>query len=132
MLLRKIVYGLLGVASGMYSMTLLPERVDNDLGNVIGQIVMAPIDFLEGISLFMVSFLMLSFFIRSLIEETYYLYKNNTISVVSYLFNYVVFGIFFILFLQNMEGTLMLFLFTVVYGMISVDFKKMAVKSVDY
>lgn len=116
---------LTGLISGFLFIKLFPVSVPMGISDMIVIFVLEPGGFFLGMIFFIISFLANAELIRSVIELTVSIIKNKKIHFLELSFSLTIIGSFFILSAISLWETIALFFFSVIYGIISLDFKKL-------
>ncbi|GLB58023.1 hypothetical protein [Cytobacillus sp. NCCP-133] len=116
---------LTGLISGFLFIKVFPLSVPMSLSDMIVIFVLEPGGFFLGMVFFIISFLANAELIRRGIELTISLIKNNKTQLPELLISLTIIISFFILSSISIWETIGLFFFSVIYGIISLDFKKL-------
>ncbi|WP_243290090.1 hypothetical protein [Bacillus sp. FJAT-47783] len=119
----KIITVFIGFSCGyMYIRSLALEK-PFDMTQFLLELILDPIQFFFAMVFFFVSFLANAYMFKHVIEETYELIKRKRWNGLQLLLSYSVFFVFYVLFLQGGVETFLLFIFSVVYSLLSIDLK---------
>ena len=130
-ILRDIMYLLIGYIGGLFAIRNLP-LITGEWGILISEIILYPARFFIGMIYFFVSFIALSSLLRQGLEQVYnFLLKKKKPSKPILILNLGVIGCFYLFVKETMKYTIhsfgvvfILLIFTLFYGMISIDFKR--------
>ncbi|MCS0786893.1 hypothetical protein NX021_01835 [Cytobacillus firmus] len=118
-----------GFISGILFIKFFPVSIPMGISDMIVIFVLEPAGFVMGMTFFLIAFIANAEIIRSIIEWTARLLKNmRSLKHMDALFGPVLslllIGGFFVLSVLSPWEALALFCFSVIYGIISLDFKK--------
>ncbi|MGA5690384.1 hypothetical protein [Cytobacillus pseudoceanisediminis] len=118
-----------GFISGILFIKFFPVSIPMGISDMIVIFVLEPAGFVMGMTFFLIAFIANAEIIRSIIEWTARLLKNmRSLKHMNALFGPVLslllIGGFFVLSILSPWEALALFCFSVIYGIISLDFKK--------
>ncbi|RBP89563.1 hypothetical protein DFO70_111217 [Cytobacillus firmus] len=118
-----------GFISGILFIKFFPVSIPMGISDMIVIFVLEPAGFVMGMTFFLISFIANAEIIRSIIEWTARLLKNmRSLKHIDALFgpllSLLLIGGFFVLLVLSPWEAFALFCFSVIYGIISLDFKK--------
>ena len=118
-----------GFMSGILFIKFFPVSIPMGLSDMIVIFVLEPAGFVLGMTFFLIAFIANAEIIRSIIEWTARLLKNMRSSkhmdaLFGPVLSLLLIGGFFVLSVLSPWEALALFCFSVIYGIISLDFKK--------
>lgn len=122
---NKILILITGLISGFLFIKFFPVSMPMNISDMIVIFVLEPGGFFLGMLFFIIAFLANAELIRSGIELTVMLVKRRKLSIFELLASSLILGSFFILVTISFWETIALFCFSVLYGIISLDFKKL-------
>ncbi|MCA1030550.1 hypothetical protein LCL95_05780 [Bacillus timonensis] len=99
----------------------IPQGVD--ASDVLIGFILSPVKFFAAMVCFFISFFLHSILIKRSIELTYGLFKGEIIDKVELVASCFFFVSFFILFQLGFWQTMVLLVFSTIYGIISLDFR---------
>jgi hypothetical protein len=116
-----IVYLIIGFCSGFFAASWIPPFFSQGLGESISTLILNPITFFFGMFCFFIGFIANASLVRTCIEGVYAIKKGYKIKKRKMFTSFLVLGSFISLFYINISVASLLFIFSVVYGMISLD-----------
>jgi hypothetical protein len=116
---------LTGLISGFLFIKFFPVSIPMSISDMIVIFVLEPGGFFLGMIFFIIAFIANAEMIRSAIELTALLVKYKKTHFFELLLSLLIIGSFFILSAISLWETIALFCFSVIYGIISLDFKKL-------
>jgi hypothetical protein len=126
--LYKIICQLImGFICGLLVIRWIPLSFPVDITNLFVQFILNPLEFFAASLVFIIGIVMNGNVIHSIITMTFVLKNKNSFSLAQW---FVSFGVIFNFILLMNEGlwqAVMLLIFSIVYGMISIDFQKVKV-----
>lgn len=125
-ILLKLVTGFVG---GILFIKFFPVSIPMGISDMIVIYVLEPAGFVLGMTFFLISFIANAEIIRTIIEVTAGIIKNikslkNSNALFGAVLIFLLMGCFFTLSALSPWEALVLFCFSVIYGIISLDFKK--------
>ncbi|WP_026585177.1 hypothetical protein [Bacillus sp. J33] len=116
---------LTGLISGFLYIKLFPVSIPMGISDMIVIFVLEPGGFFLGMIFFIIAFLAYAELIRGAVELTVFFIKYKNIHFFELLFSVLSFVSFIILSAISIWETIALFFFSVIYGIISLDLKKL-------
>ncbi|MCH1624777.1 hypothetical protein [Fredinandcohnia quinoae] len=127
----KLINGIIGFISGYLFILFVPIDHSFKLSSLFIQFIVNPFFFFIVMICFLIGFLTNSILIKGIIEGTYKLFKGFNVSIPQLLMCYSVLISYLFLFILGWLQTFLLLVFSLIYGIISVDFKKDTVFGID-
>ncbi|MFE8702646.1 hypothetical protein ACFYKX_18765 [Cytobacillus sp. FJAT-54145] len=122
---KKIIKLMIGFFCGYFYIKWMPISFPFTLSDLIVEYVLNPIEFFAATMVFFIGFIVNAELIRGGVEQTVLLIHKKKIQLVEFLTASFVLLSFIILFYTAIWQTLAFFSFSLIYGIISVDFKKL-------
>ncbi|MFD1738585.1 hypothetical protein ACFSCX_18855 [Bacillus salitolerans] len=123
-MLTYILYWLLGLCGGFLAANWIPPIFEIGLGPFISTLILDPITFFFGMGCFFVGFLANAALVRNGIRGTLFLSKGYKIHIPKLVISYLVIANFCLVFLFNLSIAVLFLIFSIVYGMISLDIRQ--------
>ncbi|MBU8879126.1 hypothetical protein BGM26_09025 [Bacillus sp. FJAT-29790] len=126
-MLRKILQLITGFLCGYLFIIWFPISFPAELSNMIVAVVLKPFEFFAAMLVFVVGFLTNAEIIREGIILTVNFFCFRKLSKLKLLMNCLILISFFVLFKLGFWETVVFFCFSFIYGIISLDFKKLKI-----
>lgn len=120
----KLFCGVIGFISGFFFTRLIKVEEPFSLSELLIGFILNPIQFFAAMLCFLVSFVTNAILLKEAIIQTLAILKKQSYSLKSAALGYSVSLSFLLLFQIGFWHTLVLSFFTIIYGIISIDFKK--------
>jgi hypothetical protein len=124
MLTTYFLYLLIGLGGGILAARWIPSFHFTDADQFLVTLVLDPFSFFFGMLCFFIGFLANAKLIKNCIEQTYALIKGVHTNFVHMSLSYLVFCSFIGLFFINISVAIVFLIFSVIYGMISLDLNR--------
>jgi hypothetical protein len=123
-MLTCILYLLIGLGGGILAASLIPSFHFTDAGQFLVSIVLDPLTFFMGMLCFFIGFIANANLVKNCIEQTYALIKGVHINFAHMFLSYLVVFSFFGMFFINSSVAIVFLIFSIIYGMISLDLNR--------
>lgn len=123
-MLKKILLLLFAVFCGLLTISLLPLHDLNDPSFIMANLILNPVRFFLGMTTFIITVLVLSTFIKSAIEQTFYWMKGESGFHAAIVIDYGSFACYLLFFERSWMITIFLVIFAVIFAVSSLELKK--------
>ncbi len=123
-MLFKLLCGVTGFFSGFFFIRLIEIEEPFNLSELLIGFILNPFQFFAAMICLLISFITNAILLKEAIIQTLFIVKKQSFSFKNAALGYCVILIFILLFQIGFWHTLVLSFFTVIYGIISIDFKK--------
>jgi hypothetical protein len=120
-MLKKLICLFLGTMCGMALSVMVSIPEPFSMETLFVNFVLSPVTFFASMLVFMVGFVCFSILIKGAIEQTYQLNKGRKAQLNDLFICYSVLISFCLLFFISFWQTFFLFLFSIVYGLFSIE-----------
>lgn len=131
-MLIKIIIWISCYVLGRITIYFLPKVDLQNLPFFISELIMNPLRFFLGMITLIMTVLLLSVYIKSIIEETYSLLMRKNFPSFLLIYDYSIFFCYLLLSKESVAITALLLVLSVSYGIISVDLKRKDIYGADY
>lgn len=131
-MLIKIIIWISCYVLGRLTIYFLPKVDLQNLPFFISELIMNPLRFFLGMITLIMTVLLLSVYIKSIIEETYSLLMRKKFPSFLFIYDYSIFFCYLLLSKESVAITALLLVLSVSYGIISVDLKRNDIYGADY
>ncbi|GMB07839.1 hypothetical protein [Thermolongibacillus altinsuensis] len=112
---------IVGFVSGYLMIAWTPLTVPFVFGTFITELIFNPLKTFLALVCFLIGFVANALLIRSAIRQTICLWKRKGVRIGELVFSYSAFASFYALSTMNAEKTFVFFLFSLIYGMMTMD-----------
>lgn len=131
-MLIKIIIWISCYGLGRLTIYFLPMVDLQNVSFFISELIMNPLRFFLGMITLIMTVLLLSVYIKSIIEETYSLLMRKKFPSFLLIYDYSIFFCYLLLSKESVAITALLLVLSVSYGIISVDLKRKDIYGADY
>ncbi|WP_044749043.1 hypothetical protein [Bacillus alveayuensis] len=119
----KLMSIFLGFLAGLLFIRTLPNKKPFEITEFLLELILHPVQFFLAMLFFFISFLANAYLLKKSFEETYLFLKKGGVKWHELLLSYTVVFTFYLLFLQSFWYTISLLLFSIIYSLLSLEFK---------
>ncbi|MEQ2528165.1 hypothetical protein EKG37_12950 [Robertmurraya yapensis] len=121
---KKSIRLLLGFGCGYLFILMFPIDSPFNLSEFLLEFVINPFSFFAASIVFIVGFISNALIIKEGVEETYLLYNQKESNLMEIIFVLLLMVSFYVLFQTGFWQTMVFFCFSILYGIISLDFRR--------
>jgi hypothetical protein len=123
-MLTYVIYLSVGFMGGLLSAIMIPSFLFTNINQLISTLILDPISFVIGMVFFFIGFIANATLIRNGIELSYARMKRAEISMGEIFLSSLVICSFSLTFLLNFSVAVIFLIFSIVYGMISLNLRR--------